>query len=156
MNKAIARHCAAIKAGEVTKTNVIGMRNALNASDLGFLRREADPDLEEQIIAAHDLIVQHRPRVVGDLHDSGIKHLQNPRYRKRWTDWQARAIADIAEFRLIGFEQRRRTFHPIYSVWAKVPPCTGADPFPEGVIYEAFHFINVPWQSGGNGPEIIS
>jgi hypothetical protein len=81
-----------------------------------------------------------QPKVVGELHDSGLKLLQSPRYRKR-LEQVADIIANLDCFRLIGF-----SFHdnwhvtPVYRAIAK-----------DG---RKFTFTNVPWQSGGNGPEV--
>jgi len=156
MNKALQAHYDAIKAGQVTKTNVIGIRKALNAAERRYLRRQPNDDLDADAIGLVDIIIEHRPRVVGELHDSGLAVLKNPRYAKRWTNTQLQEIDAIDHFKLISYKSVGDIFHPIYAVWVKMPPCVGPDPFFDGAIYEAFRFINVPWQSGGNGPEIVS
>jgi hypothetical protein len=156
MNKSLKAHYDAIKSGQVTKTNVIGIRKALNAAEMRYLRHQPDANLDADAFGLVDSLIEHRPRVVGELHDTGVVVLQNPRYAKRWADWQAKSIAAIDHFKLVGYRPAGYVYHPIYAVWAKVPPCVGPDPFPEGATYEAFTFINIPWQSGGNGPEIIA
>lgn len=152
------RHLAAIRAGEVTKSNVIGIRKALNhvarlESGLSGNRSNVTPAEVREIESA---IAQHRPRVTGELHDSGLALLRSPRYRKRLEAF-APAIAALDSFRLVGFEPIDSLhFVPVYAAWAAVPPCKGPDPFAPGATYEAFRFRNVAWQSGGDGPEIIS
>lgn len=42
--------------------------------------------------------------------------------------------------------------HPDYAAWSTIPPKGDAL---DGGTYEAFRFRNVPWQSGGDGPEIV-
>lgn len=158
MPTAAQRHLAAIKSGEVTKTNIIGIRKALNhvarlEARLSGNRCSVTPAEAREIESA---IAAHRPRVVGELHDSGLKLLRSPRYRKRLESVRP-GIDALESFRLVGFEFID-SLHvtPIYAAWAHVPPVKGRDPFPPGATYEAFKFRNVAWQSGGNGPEIIS
>jgi hypothetical protein len=86
--KSVARHMAAVQSGKVEKTNIIGIRKAINAI-------ERDGETAAMIDAVFKLecaIAEHRPAVVGSLHDSGLKVLRNPRYAKRWT--QRAAIDD--------------------------------------------------------------
>lgn len=157
------KHLEAIRAGTVTKTNIIGIRKAMNhvarlEARLSGNRSNATPADVREVESA---IASHRPRVAGELHDSGVKLLQSPRYRKRLEAF-APAIAAIDSFRLVGFDWID-SLHvtPIYAVWSRVPPCIGPDPFPPGVTYEAFRFRNIPWQTAmymdsPGGPEIIS
>lgn len=111
--------------------------------------------LAAQADAILDAIRKHRPRVAGELHDGGLKVLRNRRYAKRLAPY-ADSIAALDHFRLVDLEDLSRrdgTYNtPIYAAWSTVPPKGDAL---DGGTYEAFRFRNVPWQSGGNGPEII-
>lgn len=155
MSATAKKHLDAINAGTVDKTNVIGIRKAINHVErlrAGYSgnRSSVTP---EQADALEYAIRLHRPRVVGELHETGLKVLRSPRYAKRWTDWQRKAIDALDHFRLVGFERIDGTHAtPVYAVWAKVPPKGDAL---DGGTYEAFWFRNVAWQSGGNGPEIV-
>jgi hypothetical protein len=157
--KSIARHTAAVKSGKVEKTNIIGIRKAINAMEQGnwpAAMIDAQFELERAI-------AECRPVVVGALHDSGLKVLRNPRYAKRWTREQKLAIDSFDHFRLIRFDRighRGRYSVPVYAVFAKVPPVAGRDPFPEGVTYQAFAFRNIPWQTAhydglDDGPRVV-
>jgi len=150
MSKAFQAHLDAISAGEVTKTNVIGLRKAVTLTAKaddgrwgmtpGELKRIAGVDVE----AAMDALRDKRPRVTGELHDSGLRQLQSKRYRRQLAS-VAGIIADIQSFHLIGFEmigERGVYATPIYE--ARDSAC------------RAFAFINIPWQSGGRGPEIVA
>jgi hypothetical protein len=147
MSKTIQRHIAAIQSGAVERTNVIGIRKALNAdarARAGFRNGTTSPKINDNALAELMFELDRtRPRVTGDLHDSGLKLLRDRRYAKRLA-----AYADIIEwpshFELWGWEAfgRRGEYHvPIYRL--------------VGQNGGAFKFYNVPWQSGGNGPEII-
>lgn len=148
------RHLMAIESGEVTKTNIIGIRKALNHAariNAGWSgnRCNVTPQEAQTLYRA---IETHKPIVTGTLHDSGIRVLRNPRYAKRWSDWQIAAINGINHFRLVGYWQEELHHYPIYELWAKAPPKgDGMD----SAIYQSFRFINVPWQSGGNGPVVL-
>lgn len=110
----------------------------------------------EQADALLEAIRKHRPRVTGQLHDTGITLLRNPRYKKRWAAYQREAIDSLDHFRLVDFDQEGRWGEyavPVYQVWAKVPPKGDAL---DGGSYAAFAFRNIPWQSGGDGPEVVS
>lgn len=148
MNKTLTIHLDAIRSGEVTKTNVIGMRKAINMvarKSSGGSVPETCPDwrdmeeLEEALYAAS-------PRVApGELHDGGLKVLRNPRYRSRWSKAQAAIIADLDHFELVRYDmlgKRGEYAQPVY----RAVDTQGA----------AFVFVNVPWQSGGRGPEVLS
>jgi hypothetical protein len=142
--KSVARHMAAVNAGKVDKTNIIGMRKAINAI-------ERDGDTAAMIDAVFELeraIVERRPVVVGSLHVSGLKVLRNPRYAKRWTSEQREIIGNACEFRLLRFDRlgsRGRYAVPVYQV-------TNG--------FHAFAFRNIPWQTayfGGfdDGPRVV-
>lgn len=137
------RHLKAIKADAVTKTNVIGLRKALNHQArldrrLSGNRCNVTP---QEVQWLEEALERDQPRVVGELHDSGLKLLQSRRYRKR-LEAVADIIANLDCFRLIGFEMIDDLHHvPVYRAIAK-----------DG---RKFKFRNVAWQSGGDGPEIL-
>jgi hypothetical protein len=139
-------HMAAIKSGTITKTNVIGLRKILNASKrryLGYSVSSTAPNYTPaEVDALENALERHKPRVTGELHASGLKLLQSPRYRKRLADVQA-IIAKLDSFRLVRFDRignREENAVPVYKA------CAGR---------KSFTFRNIPWQSGGNGPEIV-
>ena len=136
-------HLAAINAGEVTKTNVIGLRKALN--HVARLRAGWSGNRSSATAADADAILASlaakQPRVIGELHDSGVRVLTNKRYAKRWTANHAAVIAGLQGFRLVDFyEINRAHVTPVYLA-------TGAA--------GSFQFVNIPWQSGGDGPLVI-
>lgn len=155
MNKTLAKHLAAIESGKVTRTNVIGLRKTFNAFErirrgysIGATCPAPSHDDMREIISA---LEKHRPAVAGQLHDTGIAILNNPRYEKRMRDYRD-SIAAIDHFRLIRFDETAmRTHAPVFQAWSRIPP--KGDSL-DGGFYLAFTFWNVPWQSGGDGPEI--
>lgn len=159
---AFAAHMAAIESGSICRTNIIGMRKLLNGAfrrangwSVGATTPKGTLKQADMLLAS---IRKHQPRVTGDLHEGGLKVLRNPRYAKRWQPWQAQAIASIDHFRLVDWEDISRRgdgthWTPIYAAWCKIPPKGDAL---DGGTYEAFTFCNIPWQSGGDGPEILS
>lgn len=140
-------HMAAIKSGEVTKSNVIGLRKAINANARREQRLSTSstcPKLTgEQVEALEAALLKHKPRVVGELHDSGLKLLRSPRYKKRLAD--VRPIIDsLQSFHLVSFDRtgdHGLQSHPVYMARGKAG---------------SFLFRNIPWQSHGNGPEVIN
>ena len=143
------RHLAAINAGRIEKTNVIGLRKIFNAQarkDAGLSVSRTSPKITDgEAAALMDAIIAKLPRVVkdGELHFGGLKALLNPRYTKRLRD-VATIIASLDHFELAGFDQLNR-----YG---------GNVPLYRAVARDGSHFTfrNVAWQSGGNGPEVIS
>lgn len=147
MNRTAEKHLAAILSGTVTRTNVIGLRKLINASE----RREQglSVSLTQCAVDWRDLqlieraLDQHRPRVAGDLHETGLALVQSRRYAKRFE--AARLdVSRVAAFRLIRYDRLgSRDLHcvPVY----RVEDSDGA---------HLFTFRNIPWQSGGDGPEI--
>lgn len=144
------KHMAAIEGNAIERVNIIGLRKAINAvnrSAKGYSVSCTSPkvsfnELDILMSAIHKL----RPQVVkgGELHNSGVKVLRNPRYRNRWTDRQKEIIETLVYFRLVDFvpyADRGRGAVPVFEVVS-----------PLG----SFEFVNVPWQSGGNGPEIMA
>jgi hypothetical protein len=97
----------------------------------------------DQVWDLVEAIEDARPRVTGELHETGLAQLQSRRYRKQLAS-VADLVADIVEFRLVGFEMTGRRGEyavPRYRAIAS-----------NG---KGFDFINIPWQSGGNGPELV-
>lgn len=153
----VQAHLDAIRTGEVTKTNIIGIRKLLNGASrrADHLSTGATTPLgtmaqADEVVSA---IYQHRPRIAGELHETGLKVLRNKRYAKRLAAF-ADSIAAADHFRLVDFEWLGN-YHtvPVYALWSKVPPKGDAL---DGGTYEAFRFRNVPWQSGGDGPELVN
>ena len=140
------KHLDDIKAGTVTKTNVIGIRKAINADERrarGYSVSSTCAKLSSSDVAALErALADHEPRVTGELHDSGLKLLRSPRYRKR-----LESVADIIEhldsFHLVAFDRIGQA--GLYSV--PVYRARGAG--------RSFLFRNIAWQSGGDGPEIV-
>jgi hypothetical protein len=140
-------HMTAIRSGEVTKTNVIGMRKALNAAErayrgwsTGSTSPKVDPEQAEALLLA---VENARPRVVGELHDTGLAVLKNRRHRKALERVQY-IIDDLKEFRLSSYDAlgRHGEYHvPVYKAVSNAG--------------HWFTFRNIPWQSGGNGPEVL-
>jgi hypothetical protein len=148
-------HLDAIRNREVTKTNVIGIRKLLN----GAVRRAEGWSVGMttplgSMAQANELLYELsrcKPTVVGDLHASGIKQLRNPRYAKRWGPVQSVVIDHLDHFKLIGFQQRGRYGQDAYPIYRAVSKPVGPDK-----VIRTFDFINIPWQSGGNGPEVLA
>jgi hypothetical protein len=140
------RHRDAISAHQVTATNVIGIRKAIN-----LVKRRANgwsvpksAPTDEDVEALEDALEHRKPRVVGELHETGLKLLRDPRYAKVFDSLERSIIEDAtAHFHLIGFERigRRGEYAvPVYRITGK---------------NGSFNFRNVPWQSGGKGPEVV-
>lgn len=141
-------HLEALRAGKITRRNVIGLRKALNADARRMngwgVSQTAPKATPDQIETALEIITgKHSPIIIGELHESGVAQLQARRYRKQ-LEHVADIVADVARFRLVDFEMRGR-----YGDYA-VPVYRA-----ETIDGRAFDFVNVPWQSGGRGPEVI-
>lgn len=148
--KTAERHMAAIQSGEVTKTNVIGIRKAVNhAARLraGWSARSAVTIPEAN--ALETALEHHEPRVVGELHESGLAVLRSPRWRKRWNEKQAGIIERLDHFKLARFDRiGSRGAHA-------VPVYRAVD-----VTGQSFLFRNVPWQTAyysgeESGPVVV-
>ena len=147
--KSVARHLAAVTAGTVEKTNVIGIRKAINAMEQG---RDVPADMVDAIFKLECALQERQPTVAGELHDSGLKVLRNPRYAKRWNDAQ-RAIINypLVKFQLVRFDRinpNRWQVVPVYKV-------TGDERM------GSFLFRNIPWQTAyylgeEDGPRVVS
>ncbi len=147
----IDRHRQAILDGEVTGTNIIGMRKALTLAAKGDARwgslpKYATPAWRTRVWELEQVLedAQPKPTVKGAWHDSGVKVLRNKRYKSRWTPHQQAIIDELDHFKLIGFE--RIGLSGVY-----------ATPMFRAVGHSGlgFAFINIPWQSGGKGPEAV-
>jgi hypothetical protein len=143
--KSIARHLAAVNAGTVDKTNVIGMRKAINAIERG----DEPAEMVDAVFGLECAMHERPPTVSGALHESGLKVLRNPRYAKRWTPFQRNVIDHADHFELVRFDRvgpRMSYAVPVYRV----------------VSYDGrgFTFRNIPWQTayfGGldDGPRAV-
>ena len=151
MNKTLQGHLDAIMAGAVTKTNVIGLRRAINLMERGGngwrVPSYVDVGYRADVAVVEDSLdnFSPSPTVTGDLHESGLKVLRNPRYKSRWTPNQAAVIAELDHFKLVRFERigsRGEYAVPVYRA--------------VGFSGLGFNFMNIPWQSGGKGPEVVS
>lgn len=140
-------HIDAIAQGAVTKTNVIGIRKALNANtrrENGWSTSQTCPKADHhQIEHAIDLLAEREPVVVGELHTTGMKQLRDRRYRGKLKDVLP-IIDDLQHFKLVGYEMNGHNGEQATPIYRAVDS--------RG---RSFKFINVPWQSGGNGPEIV-
>jgi len=99
------RHMRAICSDNVTKTNLIGLRKALNHGarlDARLSGNRCNVTREETATLL-DAVLERQPRVTGELDDSGRKLLRSRRYAKRLAP-----VADVIDklecFRLIGFD----------------------------------------------------
>ena len=142
-------HLADIRNGSVDRSNIRGIRMALNAAwriDRGYstsaTTRHTAPLADEMLQAIHT----HQPRVIGALHDSGLNVLRAPRWRKRFSDSQRATIAgDRLHFALVDWiDVHRGAFVPVYEARSTAG---------------AFRFSNIPWQTASaygleSGPQV--
>jgi hypothetical protein len=144
--KSIARHMAAVNAGTVTKTNVIGIRKAINEME----RNAWNPaEMVDALFELESAIREQRPVVTGPLHESGLKVLRNPRYAKRWTPMEDCTIRSLSHFELVRFDRvgpHGRYAIPVYRAVAT-----------DG---RSFAFRNIPWQTAyysglDDGPRVV-
>lgn len=132
------KHLDAIKSGRITKSNVIGMRKAFNAFERdrnGWSNSNTAPKMTaDEYSEAERLIPDYHPTVTGELHESGLKVLRNPRHAKRWTERERRIIDGACRFDLIRFDWIDATHCvPVYRVISR--GC------------ESFAFRNIAWQT---------
>jgi hypothetical protein len=146
------KHLDAITSGKITRSNIIGIRKALNAWDRksrGYSVGQTAPRVTVgEINAAEHLIAKHHPTATGELHEGGLKVLRNRRYAKRWTPEQERIIHDAMRFDLIRFDPlaNGQNWVPVYRVVSR--------------YCESFAFRNIPWQSAWSlgeedGPRVV-
>ena len=149
MQTTVQKHLAAINAGFVTKTNVIGLRKLINGMERMRDGWSVSPAMARSVdefcaLGVEEILELRKPYVGGDLVHSGIELLRSKRYRKRLERVQP-IIGHIRSFQLIRFDRiwRRGEYAvPVYR-------CNAWDDL-DGF----FDFRNIPWQSGGTGPEI--
>jgi hypothetical protein len=140
------RHMRAICSDNVTRSNIIGLRKALNAD---WRRRRqysvsvtAPNVCREEIEQLESAVMERMPRVTGELDESGRKLLRGRRYAKRLAP-VADILADLQRFHLIGFgEHQPGHYIPVYRAYDS-----------RG---RHFTFRNIAWQSGGDGPELLA
>jgi hypothetical protein len=154
------KHLAAINAGTVTKSNVIGIRKALNAAErrhAGYSVSRVAPNVtRDELFTIGQRLRMMEPRVTGDLRASGLKLLRDPRYAKRFDERQRGIIErDDAEFSLMRFDWIDGHAYPVYRIMA--PP--GYHERPNGHGWRtggSFLFRALPWQAVayGNSDEI--
>lgn len=150
MVTAVQRHIAAIQSGNVTKTNVIGLRKALNhiaRLEEGWSgnRSNATPEEVAEAVAA---LAAREPLVRGDLHASGVRIVTSPRWWRRFNQRQHEVIRTLHGFRLVRFDYVDSTHvTPVFRAVGE----TGD-----------FLFRNVPWQTvafggeGESGPQVVN
>jgi hypothetical protein len=149
MSKTIEKHIALLRSGKVDKATVAGLRRALNnheRAERGYSvsSTAANMTAEERDVILDEILYKHPALVVGELAETGKALLQSKRYAKQLAS-VAYIIADIDHFTLVGFDyigQYGDHVCPVYRA--------------HNTKGESFPFRNVPWQSGGNGPEIMS
>jgi hypothetical protein len=151
MPKTIQKHIAAIESGQVDATIVSGLRKALNAHERAARGysvggTSARMTAEERELILYKLLPRVMPRVVGKLHDSGLALLRGlTKRRAARLESVAGIVADLTEFRLVGFDYvGPYGMHatPVYRAYDSAG--------------KSFPFTNVPWQSGGDGPELAN
>lgn len=134
-------HLEQIKSGKVTRSNVIGIRKAYNAIEMGGYRSITAPKMTSdelsEILTQLDRV---RPLCKGELHDMGLKVIRNKRYKNVLPV----PGDEVDHFRLIGFEGFKS------GNWKYTPEYSAHDK--AGNLL--FTFVNRSWQSGGNGPEL--
>lgn len=145
------RHLDAIAGGTVTRTNIIGIRKAINHVErlrAGWSgnRSNVTPEEADAIEAA---LAKREPAVLGELHDTGLKILRSRRWHRRFNDAQ-RAIIDAPHvlFSLVRFDR-------IGNKGTHAVPVYRASGFAGN-----FLFRNVSWQSAEylgeeSGPVVV-
>lgn len=151
MSAAFQKHLDAIASGKVMRTNIIGLRKALNEFERARNRYSrsttATQITAEEYSEAERLIKLHHPTAIGELHTNGLSVLRNPRYRSRWNDEQRRVIDSNCHFELVRFDWLT-SVHCV-PVWRAVSPAG-----------EHFTFRTIPWQTAwslglGDGPCVV-
>lgn len=145
--KTFDRHLAAVRSCIIDKSNIIGIRRMISQSErkargwsIGSTACVVPLDdldtLESEIARMH-------PTARGELHKGGVSVLTNPRYKKRLEN--VRHIVDtVSRFDLLRFERIGNHGQNCVPVWRAINR--------DG---QSFVFRHIPWQSGGNGPEIL-
>ncbi len=144
------RHLDAIAGGTVTKSNVIGIRKAINHVErlrAGWSGNRSNVT-PEQCDTLETALERRQPLVIGALHESGLALLRSKRYAKRLANY-ADVIANLKAFHLVRFDRignGGRYAVPVYRATA------GGENY--------FYFRNIPWQSAWtsgeeSGPVIV-
>lgn len=142
---------AAIEAGAVTKTNVIGIRKAINHVERlrhGWSGNRSNVTAEEAdtIEAA---LKAREPRVAGELFLSGLDILESPRWRDRFTGNERDIIEDLDVIKLVRFDRFGRNGEYSVPVYRAL-----------GRSGDSFLYRNIPWQSAHyngeqSGPVVV-
>ncbi len=141
MKTATERHLNAIASGQVTSTNVIGIRKILNhvarlRGGWSGNRSNATPAEADALVAP---LSEREPLVRGELHASGVRILTAKRWTKRFGEKESAVIATLQGFRLVRFDWTDDTHAtPVFRAVGSAG---------------SFLFRNVPWQTVayGNG-----
>lgn len=137
MTPTLKKHLVAIQSGLVTKSNIIGIRKAINTEARlcrGYSVSVASPKVtSSDLLEIKKAIGEFQPLVDDELKASGIRVLQDRRYRKRWNAAQGKVIENIISFRLVDFWDFDKTHCvPIYEARSS---------------WGSFQFFVIPWQS---------
>lgn len=152
--KPFEKHLAAIKAGRIDRTNIIGIRKAFNAYDRasrGYSTSRTAPAISQaEFDALNGAIDECRPVAVGEFHTGGMKVLRNKRYANRWTLHQRSVIDRLAHFQLVRFDWIGPRFSHCVPVFRAVAESG-----------DRFTFRNIPWQSAWSlgeedGPRVVN
>lgn len=133
-----ALHFAAVKSGKVEKANVTGIRKALNTYariSRGYGAGRTSPRWSfDEIDAITAAIEKHKPKIFGELHETGLAVIRSPRWAKRFAGCN---LASVDHFRLARFDDLdSRGFQavPVYHACNR-----------RGAVL--FTFRNIPWQT---------
>lgn len=149
MHKVAARHLATIKGGTIDRGTVTGIRKMISASvraSMGWSvgGGQAKAPLEDVQAVLDAITAKRGPLAVGDLHKGGLAVLASKRNRKALAD-VADIAPDVVTFRLVDYELQGRAGEYFVPIWRA-----------ETSDGRRFDFLNIPWQSGGNGPEVFN
>lgn len=148
MDKTLQKHLDAIQSGTVDRTNVIGLRRAINKAEhqvRGYWTSRMEPKAKpSEVWEVESWLEREQPRVSGDLRTSGLAVLRNPRYARRLAPVQD-IIDCLDHFELVRFDR-------LAPNGSGALPCYRA----VGAHGRSFTFRNVPWQSGGDGPTVLT
>lgn len=141
------KHLAAIQSGKIDRSTVIGLRKGINTRwrlnrgySVGFTTPKPSSG---EMAHLEDQISLRRPIVTGALHETGVKLLNARRYKKRLQRIYP-ILDDLQYFRLIRFDRIGSNGQNCVPVYRAVDR--------KG---RYFDFRNIPWQSGGQGPELL-
>lgn len=145
--RAIDRHLATIRTGAIDGSTVRGLRMLLNkhakAVAWGGSWKQGDTMTDRDYVDLFDAISEFHPTIKGKLHETGLAVLRNKRYAKRLAPYADIINSEHLRFELVDFSElgRNGVYHvPVFQA------ITLAGSFP---------FRNIPWQSGGKGPEVL-